>query len=67
MHFTQNSDSPKDAKLAEESDVNENQEGQKGTFQSEDERPQPTNMGDAKATARGKKLFKSWWFARGRT
>ncbi|KIM89509.1 hypothetical protein PILCRDRAFT_813446 [Piloderma croceum F 1598] len=51
MRESINSDSPKDAKFAEESDGDEKQEGQNGTFQSEDEPPQPTNMADARKEA----------------
>jgi hypothetical protein len=54
--FLQDSDSPKDSQSAEESEGENDQEekpkGQKGTLQSEDEPPQPTNMGDARAAAK---------------
>jgi hypothetical protein len=56
VHLTKNSDSPKDANFGEESDGDEKPEGQKGKFQSEDE-PQPTNMADARAAARVRKIY----------
>jgi hypothetical protein len=55
--ISQNADSPKDTQSAEEEsegddDQKEKPKGQKGTFQNEDEPPQPTNMGDARDVAR---------------
>jgi hypothetical protein len=53
FHNLQNSDSPKDAQASEgDSDEEDKPKELKGTFQSEDDIPQPANMEGARAAAR---------------